>query len=143
MANAGFLGAKSNEIERQLTQHVVTRWYRAPELILMQQSYNSKIDVWSVGCILVMVLLLNDQQAELLQTLEPNTTVKPLFPGSSCFPLSSKRNEKKQNERFSEEFRAETHQLVKIFEVIGTPNREDILKLDDSPMKEVCERESE
>ena len=35
------------------TQHVVTRWYRAPELILLQQYYNAEIDVWSVGCILV------------------------------------------------------------------------------------------
>ena len=69
--------------------------------------------------------------------MEPNRRVQPLFPGSSCFPLSSKRNEKSQNERFGEEFRAETHQLIKIFEVIGTPSREDLLCLDDGPMKEV------
>ena len=50
---------------------MVTRWYRAPELILLQQYYNAEIDVWSVGCIL----------GELLQTLEPNTRVQPLFPG--------------------------------------------------------------
>lgn len=53
VAGAGVLGDKSNGLERQLTQHVVTRWYRAPELILMQQFYNAKIDIWSVGCILV------------------------------------------------------------------------------------------
>ena len=58
-------------MERQLTQHVVTRWYRAPELILLQEYYNAAIDMWSVGCIF----------AELLQTLEPNTRVQPLFPG--------------------------------------------------------------
>ena len=39
-------------MERQLTQHVVTRWYRAPELVLMQEYYNAEIDVWSVGCIM-------------------------------------------------------------------------------------------
>ena len=39
--------------DRQLTQHVVTRWYRAPELILMQSQYDGAIDVWSVGCIMV------------------------------------------------------------------------------------------
>lgn len=39
--------------KRQLTQHVVTRWYRAPELILMQPDYGGPIDVWSVGCIMV------------------------------------------------------------------------------------------
>ena len=36
---------------RQLTKHVVTRWYRAPELILIQP-YTSAVDLWSIGCIL-------------------------------------------------------------------------------------------
>ena len=71
MARAGLWGDRQSQLERQLTQHVVTRWYRAPELILLQQYYNAEIDVWSVGCIL----------GELLQTLEPNTRVQPLFPG--------------------------------------------------------------
>ena len=53
--------AEKPAMERQLTQHVVTRWYRAPELILLQEYYNAAIDMWSVGCIF----------AELLQTLEP------------------------------------------------------------------------
>ena len=50
------LAADSHQqpVERQLTQHVVTRWYRAPELIL-QNPYNDAIDVWSVGCIMVVV----------------------------------------------------------------------------------------
>lgn len=46
------LGEKPS-MERQLTQHVVTRWYRAPELILLQEYYNAEIDMWSVGCIFV------------------------------------------------------------------------------------------
>ena len=50
---AGFWDAQGNSVERQLTQHVVTRWYRAPELILMQDHYTGAIDIWSVGCILV------------------------------------------------------------------------------------------
>ena len=56
VAGAGVLDDKTNNIERQLTQHVVTRWYRAPELILMQQYYNAEIDIWSVGCILVSLV---------------------------------------------------------------------------------------
>ena len=39
--------------ERQMTQHVVTRWYRAPELITIQNTYSAEIDMWSVGCIMV------------------------------------------------------------------------------------------
>lgn len=47
-----------------LTEYVVTRWYRAPEIMLSCQEYTKAIDVWSVGCIF----------AELLGS-------KPLFPG--------------------------------------------------------------
>ena len=68
MARAGLWGDRQSQLERQLTQHVVTRWYRAPELILLQQYYNAEIDVWSVGCIF----------AELLQTLQSAvTTLNP------------------------------------------------------------------
>jgi len=37
-----------------LTNYVVTRWFRAPELLLKYQSrdYTSKIDIWSVGCVM-------------------------------------------------------------------------------------------
>lgn len=47
-----------------MTEYVVTRWYRAPELLLSCDEYTSAIDVWSVGCIF----------AELLGR-------KPIFPG--------------------------------------------------------------
>lgn len=47
-----------------LTEYVVTRWYRAPEIMLACQEYSSAIDMWSVGCIF----------AELLART-------PLFPG--------------------------------------------------------------
>jgi len=39
--------------ETQLfTTYVVTRWYRAPEVLCACKEYDMKIDVWSVGCIL-------------------------------------------------------------------------------------------
>ncbi|KZV35127.1 hypothetical protein F511_20220 [Dorcoceras hygrometricum] len=34
-----------------MTEYVVTRWYRAPELLLHSDDYTTAIDVWSVGCI--------------------------------------------------------------------------------------------
>ena len=37
--------------DRQLTPHVVTRFFRAPEVILMDKNYNSKIDIWACGTI--------------------------------------------------------------------------------------------
>eukprot|EP00465_Bigelowiella_longifila_P000688 CAMPEP_0185280744 /NCGR_PEP_ID=MMETSP1359-20130426/66324_1 /TAXON_ID=552665 /ORGANISM="Bigelowiella longifila, Strain CCMP242" /LENGTH=411 /DNA_ID=CAMNT_0027876081 /DNA_START=1133 /DNA_END=2370 /DNA_ORIENTATION=+ len=36
----------------KLTEYVVTRWYRAPEVMCSCQEYDKKIDVWSVGCIM-------------------------------------------------------------------------------------------
>jgi serine/threonine protein kinase len=47
-----------------LTEYVVTRWYRPPELLLMCPTYSREVDVWSVGCIM----------AELINR-------RPLFPG--------------------------------------------------------------
>jgi len=35
-----------------LTKYVVTRWYRAPEVLCACKEYDTEIDVWSVGCIL-------------------------------------------------------------------------------------------
>jgi len=48
------------------TEYVSTRWYRAPEVLLQSQTYNSAIDMWAMGAIM----------AELF-------TLRPLFPGSN------------------------------------------------------------
>jgi mitogen-activated protein kinase 1/3 len=67
---------------KKLTSHVVTRWYRAPEVILMEGDYNAGIDMWAVGCIF----------GELLALLKGNSSSHydrtPLFTGTSCYPLS-------------------------------------------------------
>jgi len=54
------------DVLRDMTEYVITRWYRPPELLLSCAGYTKSIDVWSVGCIL----------AELLTRL-------PLFPGKN------------------------------------------------------------
>ena len=38
------------EDDLTLTEYVVTRYYRAPEIMLSSHHYSKKIDVWSVGC---------------------------------------------------------------------------------------------
>jgi len=37
--------------EMEMTQYVVTRWYRAPEIMLCHSDYSAAIDIWSLGCI--------------------------------------------------------------------------------------------
>ncbi|CAN0340351.1 unnamed protein product, partial [Ectocarpus fasciculatus] len=34
-----------------LTEYVQTRWYRAPELLCYSSTYDTAVDMWSVGCI--------------------------------------------------------------------------------------------
>ena len=107
---------KRKNMKRELTGHVVTRWYRAPELILLEKDYGPPIDVWSVGCIF----------GELLGMMKENAPTyldrKPLFPGKSCFPLSpnNKLTEKRKGFPFSS-----TDQLNIIFQKLGTPNEDD------------------
>lgn len=39
-----------------LTEYIVTRWYRAPEIMLACHEYTKAIDIWSVGCIFAELL---------------------------------------------------------------------------------------
>jgi len=39
-----------------LTEYVVTRWYRAPEVMLLPKQYSTSLDIWAVGCILCEIL---------------------------------------------------------------------------------------
>ncbi|KAE8893683.1 hypothetical protein PF005_g23057 [Phytophthora fragariae] len=58
-APAASSGSSSNRIiERPpMTEHVVTRWYRAPELMLQPDGlYDQSVDMWSVGCIFAEIL---------------------------------------------------------------------------------------
>lgn len=111
----------NKHLKRQLTGHVVTRWYRAPELILLQENYTEAIDVWSIGCIF----------SELLSMIEENVERHcdrgPLFPGSSCFPLSP---DQKNGGDSKLQTRGNRDQLNVIFNVLGTPSEEDIEALE-------------
>jgi serine/threonine protein kinase len=39
-----------------LTEYVVTRYYRAPEIMLSSNEYDEKVDLWSAGCTLGEVM---------------------------------------------------------------------------------------
>ena len=48
----------------KMTHEIITLWYRPPEILLGIENYTTKVDSWSIGCIM----------AEMI-------TGKPLFPG--------------------------------------------------------------
>eukprot|EP00744_Colponema_vietnamica_P003056 GILI01004729.1.p1 GENE.GILI01004729.1~~GILI01004729.1.p1 ORF type:complete len:409 (+),score=71.12 GILI01004729.1:148-1374(+) len=41
----------------RLSEYVVTRFYRAPELLLESRTYGKPVDIWSAGCILLELFL--------------------------------------------------------------------------------------
>lgn len=80
-------------MKRELSPHVVTRWYRSPELILMEKDYGRKIDVWSVGAIFAEMLTMMEQNDM------PYNRRKPFFPGRSCYPLSPDKKKGQEKKR--------------------------------------------
>lgn len=54
---ARIVGSELSELEANLTEYVATRWYRAPEIMLLQASYSTAVDLWSVGCIMAELFL--------------------------------------------------------------------------------------
>jgi len=48
--------ARKFENIHHITEYVVTRWYRAPEILLSTADYTKAIDIWSIGCIFAELL---------------------------------------------------------------------------------------
>ncbi|XP_068603204.1 STKc_p38 domain-containing protein [Brachionichthys hirsutus] len=46
----------ARQTESEMTGYVVTRWYRAPEVIFNWMHYSQTVDVWSAACILVEMI---------------------------------------------------------------------------------------
>lgn len=59
-------GADGREVKLDLSNNVITLWYRPPELLLGAVRYSTSIDIWSTGCVLAELEL-----------------GRPLFPGKS------------------------------------------------------------
>lgn len=110
------------KMKRSLTGHVVTRWYRAPELILLEKSYGGPIDIWSIGWIFGELLALDSSSSNF-----PSSTRRPLFQGNSWFPLSpAKRPMIEKDDPMLSDHHSEfpidrKDQLKMIFNIIGTP----------------------
>ncbi|CAI2361708.1 unnamed protein product [Moneuplotes crassus] len=117
--------AARRKMKRSLTGHVVTRWYRAPELILLEKSYGSPVDIWSIGCIFGELLSIDSSEGG------PSCTQRrPLFQGNSCFPLSpAKRPMIEKDDPMIQDHHSDfpidrKDQLKMIFSMIGTPQDE-------------------
>ena len=61
---------KEQKEKRPLTPGIGTKWYKAPEIIFGNKHYDKSVDIWSFGCLMAEMFLL-----------------EPLFPGSTDFEM--------------------------------------------------------
>ena len=112
---------------------VVTRWYRAPEIILEYTEYDAAIDMWSVGCIV----------GEMYRSLEQTASedeggaggpgaCMPLFMGDtsamsdSDSDLHDSDDSDAEIEHIKMELGDRRSQLWAILRVIGVPSEEEV-----------------
>lgn len=95
-----------------MSEKVITRWYRPPEVLLNENSYDSSVDIWSFGCSL----------AEMMKcTKKDESTIKTrfMFPGSSSVLLSPVIDINVGTDKAVME---ETDQLKLIIDTLGPQN---------------------
>ncbi len=92
--------AKRKQGKRAQSAIIMSRWYRAPEVILTYPFYNQAADVWSLGCILAEMLACSSSYSS-----EPGFENKKryLFTGDSCFPISPRAGSKDEPGKVSED----------------------------------------
>lgn len=81
---------------RPFTPHVVTLWYRAPELLLGASHYGTAVDMWAVGCVLAELLLSapvmpgtsDAEQMRLIADLLGSPT-EDVWPGCTSLPRAA------------------------------------------------------
>jgi len=108
-----------NSLLRNLTRHVSTRWYRSPEIILMED-YSAPSDIWAAGCVF----------GEMLGKLKGNNYYGAFFKGTSCYPLSPSYVENKATKERRIVF-DNYDQLNVIFNIMGTPKKDELQFLSD------------
>lgn len=77
-----------------MSYQVVTRWYRAPELLFGSRFYSEGIDMWAVGCIFAELMLrtpflAGDNELHQLETTFKalGTPTEAIWPGMKKLPL--------------------------------------------------------
>eukprot|EP00826_Nyctotherus_ovalis_P011250 TRINITY_DN1293_c0_g1_i1.p1 TRINITY_DN1293_c0_g1~~TRINITY_DN1293_c0_g1_i1.p1 ORF type:complete len:232 (+),score=53.03 TRINITY_DN1293_c0_g1_i1:1069-1764(+) len=114
-------------LKRELTGHVGTRWYRPPEIILLEKVYSTAMDVWSAGCVFAELL-------GMMKTNVPNYKDRcALFPGTSCFPLSPSS---KPTMDIAGYCISPKDQMKVIIELKGTPTENDASFVNDNKANE-------
>lgn len=109
------LQSKRRKPKRQLSNGVVSRWYRPPEIIMALPQYSFAADMWSLGCVLAELLFASEDY----QGQKRSGDDRFLFQGNSCFPLSP-------FDAGDKSLISKDDQLLKILKLLGKQTGEDL-----------------
>ena len=129
--------------ERQLSEHVCTRFYRAPEIILRDKNYTFASDIWSLGCVFAELLQLKGKKIR-----NKDFNPEPIFIGDFCSTMSPKVAQLCNRETLD--------QIESILNIIGPLTEDDASFIEDNTLqrrlmrikpnksfKEICPNASE
>ena len=110
-----------------MSDHIISRWYRPPEVILQERRYDQAVDVWSLGCVLAEMLHCTKNSKGKKKDREE----RQVFPGTSCYPLSpcAQMRESKVKDL---NIVCKNDQLMKILGVLGRQDEESLSFLTDN-----------
>ena len=108
---------QDKKFKNPLTPKIITRFYRPPEILLLEKIYTYSIDIWGLGCIIGEMLL------------KKLGFIQPLIPGDSSFFISP--NEIEGNINLSD-----NDQLTLILQLFGGINNNDLNFISDDYKKQ-------
>ena len=97
-----------------MSKMAASRWYRAPELILLEANYDQLIDVWALGCITAEMIYCSKLYT---QKADFHKSKRYLFKGDSCYPLSPRAGATNENQV------SNADQIVKICKILPFHNQ--------------------
>ena len=106
---------------RMNTPYVVSRYYRAPELLLASHHYGFEIDIWSVGCMIFEFITKKPMfpgDTEGLQLIE----IQQILGAPSEYDLNEMQKnchlEEDVNKMFTRILKIKTNQKIEIFDLL-------------------------
>lgn len=114
--------------DRNLSSHVGTRWYRAPEVLIMEKHYDQASDMWSFGCVLHELLYINyvnKAKTTIFSSYKCDHDVV-LFRGTKCYPLSPTPDSDSEDNNDQEDKNTKNDQINLITQKTGQISEDDL-----------------
>lgn len=76
--------------ERKMSDHVTSRSYRAPEIVLLEKHYYKAVDIWSAGVVMADLFKYLSNIESISKSSQKYKCSLQIFSSQRCFPLSPK-----------------------------------------------------